>query len=549
MTKNVNLKGLNRLLFVAMAASFSYLAVRTFYVIVSTTVWYETILSVMFLFAEIFGLIHSLNYFVTLKMTLGPQEEQEVEAPLPLDYYPPVAIVVPSYHEPLSILRETLLCFYNLSYPNKHLYLLDDTRYDKPWDTPENVKQYRKDLEELCKWIGVNLYRRKWRGAKAGIINDFIKFRKGTTFEEQEFYEFQKKDSDEREQYIAVFDADMNPFPDFLEPLVECLERDPKLAFAQTPQYYSNFEVNRVARASGLQQVIFFEYICDGKGMKDAMFCCGSNVVLRIEALESVGGFDESSVTEDFATSLKMHLKGWGSLYYNKVSAFGMGPEDLGAFFKQQFRWALGTIQQARRLPKEMWRNYGKIPFKVWWEYIISSTHYLTGFFFFVMFLFPILYILWDIPGLLFSPVVYALVLLPYLLSSLLVTFWSLYLRNYTPYFVVNAVLISAISFSVYMKAAFYGLLGINSSFVVTPKSKCEPLPLRDLWPQIFVLLSCVAALTWAGNRIYFEGTNVVGYVGNMIWCFYNLVIISFVMYFNNPDGESWLDSSTEPSP
>lgn len=182
----------------------------------------------------------------------------------------------------------------------------------------------------------------------------------GATFESLSYFPFQPVQPTEREKYLVIFDADMNPFPDFVEPLCEYLEKNPKVAFVQTPQYYSNFESNRVAKAAGLQQAIFYEYICEGKGLKDAMFCCGSNVMIRIEALLSVGGFNEVSVTEDFATSLLLHLNGWKSIYFNRVSAFGKGPEDLGSFFKQQFRWARGTLEIARELPGIMWKNYRK---------------------------------------------------------------------------------------------------------------------------------------------------------------------------------------------
>lgn len=70
------------------------------------------------------------------------------------------------------------------------------------------------------------------------------------------------------------------------------------------------------------------------------MFCCGTNVVFRRTALESVGGFPENSVTEDFELSVWFHEAGWRSSYVPEVLASGLGPEDLGSYVTQQHRWS-----------------------------------------------------------------------------------------------------------------------------------------------------------------------------------------------------------------
>ncbi len=77
------------------------------------------------------------------------------------------------------VVEDTLICFYNLTYPNKHLYFLDDTRYDLPGADTEKMLAYRESLDALCQRIGINLFRRKWRGAKAGMVNDFLDFVEG----------------------------------------------------------------------------------------------------------------------------------------------------------------------------------------------------------------------------------------------------------------------------------------------------------------------------------------------------------------------------------
>lgn len=546
MKKIINEKLVTGAIFLTLSFTFLYISVRLIFFMFTDIPWYDRLLSGLLLTAELFGLVHSLGYFSTILTTIRQKSKNlsDMETP-PLDSYPPVAIVVPSYKEPLEVLKDTLICLRNLSYPNKFLYLLDDSRYDKLWDTEENVKAYRKDVEDMCEWIGINLFRRKWRGAKAGIINDFIKYKEGIEPENLQYKDFQKQKFSEAEKYIIVFDADMNPLPDFVETLVSHMEKEPQAAFIQTPQYYTNFETNRVARAAGLQQIIFFEYICESKGVKDAMFCCGSNVLLRRDALGSVGGFDESSVTEDFATSLRLHLNGWKTLYYNKVCAFGMGPEDLGAYFKQQFRWALGTLNLARNLPNMFIRQYRKIPLQKWWEYYLSGTHYMIGWFFLIMVLFPAIFLLFNIPSYFLDPTMYVLVFLPYFVISLTTAFWTLLLRNYRPIYLLYSMLISAVSFPVLIKAASYAICGIKGSFTVTPKSGSSALPLTSLWPQLLLMSFCTFAAFWGLERLFYEREPFFGLAVNVFWCIMNGAILSSVLFFNNPEGGSWFEKSS----
>jgi cellulose synthase (UDP-forming) len=525
------------ILFLTFISIFSYLCARIVLILTSRVSFVEGVLAITLLWAEAFILIHSLGYFLNVFRVINHSDSFNPIIKEPhLESYPPVAIVVASYKEPLDILKDTLVCFYNLSYPNKHLYFLDDTRYDLPWDTDEKKLEYRKAIEDLCQSLDVNLFRAKWHGAKAGKLNDFLLHISGKKKEGFEFYPYAKIKSEEPEKYIIVFDADMNPLPDFVEYLVDVMEKRPKVAFTQTPQYYTNFEFNRVARASGLQQAIFYEFICEGKSQQGAMFCCGTNIIYRREALEAIGGFDEESVTEDFATSLKLHKGGWESLYLNRVSAFGMGPEDLGSFFKQQFRWARGTIGVFRTLPKELFLNFRKYSINQWWEYFLSSTHYFVGVVFFIMVSFPTIYLFFNTPSYLADPVIYASAFLPYITLTALMFFWTLRKRHYGFFNILSVFIFNAVSFPVFIKAAFSAMLGIKTSFGVTPKSGSTILSFCSLMPQIIISLVCVSAGVWGIMRLYYEREPFYGLILNVFWTFYNFLLISSFLYFNHAE-------------
>lgn len=520
-----------------------YFVIRLILFIQAEYLWYEKILAILLLLAESFILIHSIGYFINVFIV---KKNIDIQSDLTSNHknFPPIAIVVASFREPIDVLRDTLTCFYNISYPKKTLYFLDDTRYDLPWDTQENKDKYKHSIEELCEWFGINLFRSKWHGAKAGKINDFLEFLNGNEHPDFEFLPFgfkqEKEKSQKKEKYLIIFDADMNPIPNFAEELVEIMEKNPRAAFIQTPQYYTNFEANRVARASGVQQAIFYEYICEGKNLKDAMFCCGTNVMFRIEALNDVGGLDEDSVTEDFATSVKLHSKGWRSIYINKVLAFGMGPEDLGAFFKQQSRWATGTIGVLGGLFKKILSNPRQFTLSQWWEYFLASTHYLVGWVLLIMILSPICYLLFDIPIYFAKPEVYFLAYVPYIFVSTLMFFATIMQRKYKVSELMPALFINSVTFPIFIKSSFFALLGIKSKFSITPKGGAHILSLWYLLPQIVVWLLCVFAFTWGIQRLYFEREPFYAIMMNSFWTAYNFITVSFFIYFNHPEEKQY---------
>ncbi|MDD5007634.1 MAG: glycosyltransferase family 2 protein [Syntrophorhabdaceae bacterium] len=515
-----------------------YLIVRILLFLITDYAWYEKVLALFLLIAELFILTHGIGYFFEIFSVIWRRKSFTVrEDQIPkLSSYPPVAIVMPSYKEPLDVVENSLVTFYNISYPNKYIYFLDDTRYDIKWDTPEKMEAYKKAVEDLCRHIGVDLFRRKWHGAKAGIINDFLEFLDGKEKDGFRFYHYSGKTKQEIEKYMLVFDADSNPFPDFIEPLVAIMENNTKLAFVQTPQYYINFEFNRIARAAGLQQAVFYEYICEGKSSKDSTFCCGTNVLFRREALNDVGGFDETSVTEDFATSLQFHLKKWSTTYINRVRTFQIGPEDLGGYFKQQFRWSLGTIGLFTKVLSTFLRRPRGLTKLQWWEYFLSSTWYFIGFVFLFMMICPVIYIFLNIPTYFARPEFYFLIFIPYVVITLTTFYWTLKQRNYHIRDLLTGQLLTFITFPVYIKASILALAGIKGTFGITPKGVSKALPLRALWPQLVMAMLCFAAVVWGINRFIYEQEPAGGILVNTFWCLYHAGILFSVLYFNKPE-------------
>ncbi len=488
--------------------------------------------------AQFFLMFHGFVYFSNVARVSRKPPGEDPEPP-PLDGVEPgVAFAMCSYREPLRVIEANLICFRNLSYSDARLFLLDDTRYDLPGESGENLEDYGREVERLCREYRVNLFRHPWRGAKAGLINDFLFWLTGEEREGCRVTLNQSDTGDGPAKYLAVFDIDMNPLPDFAESLVAHLEADDRLAFVQTPQFYSNTLANRVANGAALQQSVFYEFICEGKGMQNAMPCCGTNVMFRVTALRQVGGMDEESVTEDFATSFKLHLRGWHSIYLKRICAFGMGPQDLGAFFRQQFRWASGMVGLLPTVIVAFFKNPRALPPAKWCEYLASVSYYCVGWVWLVIWSFPVLFIFAGFPRGLARPDIFYALFAPYFLLTMAVFITSLRHRDYRLGEVFAGLTMNTISFPIYMHASACALLGVRGSFKVTGKEAvAHSLALHRLWPQLLAFTVAVLTVAWGLNHLVYGSRSSVAVIANLVWCVYNGAMISTILYFNRPVG------------
>jgi len=461
----------------------------------------DRLFAVLLLCAELFIFIHATAYFLTAIKATGRYTITKEHVFTPV-VEPTTAVVIATFNEEPSILEETVISVVNLDYPNKKVYIVDDS-------TNEELRRGIQDLTEKygCQYV----HRDQRRGYKAGAINDLMKSLS--------------------EKYIAVFDADQKPAHNFLTQTIPFLEEYPKLAFIQTPQFYHNTESSPVAFGAAHQQAVFYEYICEGKNVSDAMFSCGSNIVYRAEALRNVGGFDEKSVTEDFATALRLHLRGWKSLYYNYVSVSGLGPESLSGYFTQQMRWALGTLGVFKSMIGQFFRGPRSLRPGQWWEYFVSGSYYLVGWANFVFIICPVAFLIAGIRPLIANPLFYAAAFLPYFIFSMGIFYLSMGRRGYTPRALFIGQSLGFISIWVLMNAAVMAFLNIKRAFGVTPKGVSGKLSVKYIAPQLALMLLSLAAVAVGIYRLTNALDQVV--IINIIWAAYHAFLLGMVFYFN----------------
>ncbi|MDO8680170.1 MAG: glycosyltransferase [Acidobacteriota bacterium] len=484
----------------------------------------DATMAVLLLVAELFLCLHGVGYFLSvIKAERHHQQATPLlfaaygnrsAGPAALTPVPQVAVLVAAFNESADVLEETLASVCAMDYPGANIYLIDDS----------TRAESQQGAARVAATYGARLVHRTDRsGYKAGAINDLLPHLD--------------------EPYVALLDADQRPLEGWLKDLVPYMEAHPDLAFVQTPQVYINAEGLPVAEAATYQQAVFFEYICEGKADSNAMFCCGSNVIIRRDALLSIGCtvkgrrhfFDETSVTEDFATSFRLHAKGWRTDYVNQPYVVGMGPETLPAYFTQQMRWAMGTLAVGLQVGRKLLKNPRALGAGQWWEYLMSGSYYFVGFANFIFMLAPIMFVVFDVRPMRTQPNLYLFFFVPYIVFTMNAFFFGMWLRHYSIRGVWLASALSFATFWIYMKAAIVALFGLKRAFGVTPKGVGGAIPVSSMLPELVMLVLNAGVALWGTYHLARDGWSVA-YVMNTIWAGYHAILLSTLfVYFNKP--------------
>ncbi|MCW2481140.1 UDP-forming cellulose synthase catalytic subunit [Candidatus Symbiopectobacterium sp. NZEC135] len=250
--------------------------------------------------------------------TIWPLNRQPTALPEDSREWPTIDIMVPTYNEPLSVVKPTLYAALGIDWPKDkiNIYLLDDGN--------------RKEFKAFSNSVGIHyIARPTHEHAKAGNINHALKQAHG--------------------EFVAIFDCDHVPTRSFLQLTMGWFLRDQKLGMLQTPHHFFSpdpFERNlgRFRRTPN-EGTLFYGLVQDGNDMWDATFFCGSCAILRRTALDEVGGIAVETVTEDAHTSLRLHRRGYTSAYIRIPQAAGLATESLSAHIGQRIRWARGMVQ------------------------------------------------------------------------------------------------------------------------------------------------------------------------------------------------------------
>ncbi len=469
----------------------------------------------LLLFSEIYVAIQGLGYYVQVAQSSRAPNVARQTRLAPIDQ-PAVAIYIATYDESEDLIEETVAAVSLLDYPNKRVYVNCDHQSEEQAAMVATIARRHQ--------VGF-MHRVPNTGYKAGGINAFVR-RLGRDLPAAEL--------------LCIFDADSVPVPTFLREVTHYFEEDPRLAIVQAPQSYGNRAASLVADAAGHQQAVFGHYISEGKQQSEAMFFCGTNGIFRVDALRDIGGLVTASVTEDFATSLKLHARGWRSQYCNSAYVTGMGPTTLGAYWTQQSRWALGNLESFFMSARSIFFQRGFTPLQRW-EYFLTGSYYFVGWNTFIAMICPAVFLLFGVRPLLMSPWLYALAYLPHFVLSNWFFFMTMGHRGFRPRVLFLAQCLTVASFPVYMASATAALLRRKQAFAVTPKGMGAALPWRALAPQIAMLAVLMAAVVAGIARLVLARD--LSIVINIVWCLYHGAMLATLPLFNTPAHEGEAES------
>ncbi|XP_045809937.1 glucomannan 4-beta-mannosyltransferase 9-like [Trifolium pratense] len=252
--------------------------------------------------------------------------------------YPMVLVQIPMYNE-REVYQLSIGAACGLSWPSDRIIIqvLDDS-------TDPTIKELVQ--VECRKWEskGVNInyeVRDNRNGYKAGALREGIKHSYVTQCD-----------------YVAIFDADFQPEPDFLSQTIPFLLNNSEIGLVQARWTFVNADECLMTRMQQMSLDYHFKVEQEVGSSTYAFFGFnGTAGVWRISALNEAGGWKDRTTVEDMDLAVRASLKGWKFLYLSSVQVKNELPSTLKAYRYQQHRWSCGPANLFRKVAMEIFTN------------------------------------------------------------------------------------------------------------------------------------------------------------------------------------------------
>jgi cellulose synthase/poly-beta-1,6-N-acetylglucosamine synthase-like glycosyltransferase len=290
---------------------------------------------------------YGLNAFILLLLYLRHRRESTPIPSVDWEALPHVIVQVPVYNE-MHVVERVIDHAAALDYPcdKLHIQILDDSTDETLWLSRGRAALHREH------GVDIEVLRRPDRsGFKAGALTWGM--------------------SKAQSEFIAIFDADFCPPPDFLLKTVPHLVKNPQVGMVQTRWAYLNADYSPLTEAQAL--------LFDGHfGVEQVARCRsglfmnfnGTGGIWRRRCIEEGGGWEDDTLCEDLDLSYRAQLAGWKFLYLRDVAVPAELPPQITAFKRQQYRWSKGTAQTLRKLFGPIMRS--KLP---WMKKTLGVLH------------------------------------------------------------------------------------------------------------------------------------------------------------------------------
>jgi len=279
-------------------------------------------------------MLFSFHRFVMVHLYFKNRGNAPVEPSVSEADLPSVTVQLPVYNE-LYVVDRLIRAVAAFDYP-RHLLeiqVLDDS-------TDETTDIARRCVAEFqVRGLDIVAIHRDCRdGYKAGALKAGMRVAKG--------------------EYLAVFDADFVPHPDFLRRTVPHLVADPRVGMVQMRWAHLNRDYSLITKV----QSIFLDghFVMEhGARSRSGLFFNfnGTAGIWRKSCIQEAGGWQHDTLTEDLDLSYRAQLAGWGFVYLNDETAPAEVPVTVNGWKAQQFRWAKGSVQTAKKLLPRLLRS------------------------------------------------------------------------------------------------------------------------------------------------------------------------------------------------
>ena len=307
--------------------------------------------------------IFGLHKFFLLHIYNSCKKRTVKNPPKPASW-PLVTVQLPIYNEKY-VLKRLIRSIISFDYPKDKLNIqvLDDST-DSTSKLAERIVRFLTD-----KGFNIEYIRRSNRGGfKAGALE----------------YGLKKSVA----EYIAIFDADFVPNPDFLKKTLPYLLQ-PGIGMVQTRWGHINREYSLLTRLQAilLDAHFLIEHLARHRTGKFFNFN-GTAGIWRRQAIIDAGGWQHDTLTEDLDLSYRAQLAGWEFVFLPDVVSPAELPIEINSYKNQQHRWAKGSVQTALKLMPRIWKS--DFPFSIRLEALI----HLSNNFAYLLMIIPSLFII-----------------------------------------------------------------------------------------------------------------------------------------------------------
>jgi len=304
-------------------------------------------LLIVFILA-MFGFHSFINALLYLNSKSSATRKKRVPT---ISEYPKVTIQLPIFNEKYTIER-LLEAVTRLDYPAECLQIqvLDDSTDNTVNLTRKLVDEYESEGLNI-EWI----HRTDRKGYKAGALAYGLQTATG--------------------EFIAIFDADFVPKPDWLKKTVP-LFSNPLLGCLQTRWGHTNRKFNSLTQVEAM--AIDGHFIVEQSVRSQNNFFLnfnGTAGIWRRACIEDAGGWQWDTLTEDLDLSYRAQMRGWKIDYLPDVVVPAELPAHVEAFKNQQFRWAKGSFQVVRKMLPRIFDD-SRLP----WHIRLLAILHLTGY-------------------------------------------------------------------------------------------------------------------------------------------------------------------------